>query len=185
MPESSKISLLELSARYALNPETLTQRFPYQDHFLLILPFEDSPPPVVWTSSNPLIKDGSTSIIKLTYHTALKVYAVPGAIIVPITKSKRNSKPSIIVGRDDLTDIRLSSKQVSRFHLELSIKNKKLEIKDLNTTNGTYINGMIFQSKEPFALESLTEITFGDVRTLYLNSKDLTELLKLTPGHFE
>jgi len=46
-----------------------------------------------------------------------------------------------IVGRDPNCDITLPIEHLSRQHLSLEIKNSQLFLKDLNSSNGTYLNG--------------------------------------------
>lgn len=178
MPESSKTTLLELSARYSVAGEkSVAQRYPDQTHFLLVLPEGSSPAPVVWTSSNPKLMEGNTSITKLSVKESLKEYNVPTAVIQPIKKSDRNQHKAILVGRDEAADIRLNSRSVSKFHSAFQLINDKLEIKDLDSRNGTFINEALFN--DSIELQSWTELKFADVRTLYLTFKDLIDLVKL------
>jgi len=179
MPESSKTTLYELAARLAAGGEnSVHQRYPNQKHFLLVLPEDSGPPPVVWTSSNPKIIEGNTSITKLSLKESLKNYNVPGAVIQPLQKTSRNNFKQIIVGRDEIADIRLNSQNVSKSHSAFEIKENKVHIRDLDSRNGTYVNEAQFS--DPIELTSFTEIKFADVRTLYLSFTDLLELLKIS-----
>lgn len=46
-----------------------------------------------------------------------------------------------IIGRDQSVDIVLQGGHISRRHAELSVQNGQLWIKDLNSSNGTFVNG--------------------------------------------
>ena len=117
MPESCKTTLLELSARFQVGGiKSVLQVYPNQEHFLLILPLGDKSPPVVWTSSNPAIISGRTTLTKIDIKETLKDYTFPNAVVNPIQKSGRNDYPYICVGRHIDADICLNSTQVSKNH---------------------------------------------------------------------
>jgi len=179
VPESCKTTLLELSARHqAGGVEAVLQVYPCQKHFLLILPQGDKAPPVVWTSSNPSIVSGRTTLTKIDVKKTLKECTFPNAIVNPIQKSGRNDFPYICVGRHIDADIRLNSTQVSKNHSAFYInKENKLLVQDLCSTNGTFINDIPSFENQTYSPESWTEIVFGDVRTIYTNLNDLQELL--------
>ncbi len=46
-----------------------------------------------------------------------------------------------IIGRDDDCDLRIPLKDVSRRHCQVSRNNESLKIRDLDSRNGTFING--------------------------------------------
>lgn len=46
-----------------------------------------------------------------------------------------------IIGRDPSVDIVLQGGHISRRHAELSVQDDQLWIKDLNSSNGTFVNG--------------------------------------------
>lgn len=47
----------------------------------------------------------------------------------------------MLVGRDDSVELRLVEDGVSRVHAKLLASRGKVEVKDLSSTNGTYVNG--------------------------------------------
>ena len=51
------------------------------------------------------------------------------------------------IGRSPENDIQISDNYVSRRHLELNKKGDKYSIKDLNSANGTFLNGKKIRSK--------------------------------------
>jgi pSer/pThr/pTyr-binding forkhead associated (FHA) protein len=65
------------------------------------------------------------------------------------------------VGRHNACAIRIKSSQVSRRHCEISQKNDKLIVRDLNSSNGTIVNGK--RIKEVSILQDGDELTIGGV----------------------
>jgi pSer/pThr/pTyr-binding forkhead associated (FHA) protein len=66
------------------------------------------------------------------------------------------------VGRQDDCHLRIRSSQVSRRHCELFEKKGHLVVKDLGSSNGTYVNGE--KVKEQRVLELGDELTIGQVK---------------------
>jgi pSer/pThr/pTyr-binding forkhead associated (FHA) protein len=67
-----------------------------------------------------------------------------------ITKSK------VVIGRTTECDLQIPLPEVSRRHCELTIKNEKVAVRDLGSSNGTYINKKRIQQAELGAGETLT-----------------------------
>ncbi len=63
-------------------------------------------------------------------------------------------KPEMIVGRDDDCDVVLPERQISRHHIRVHNKDGQFFIEDLESRNGTWINGQ--------RLEGMQEIFDGD-----------------------
>jgi len=55
---------------------------------------------------------------------------------------------SVVIGRGDDVDIKTSDRWVSRRHCELRRRGNQIEVRDLESRHGTYVNG----EKTPFAL---------------------------------
>src|SRR6478609_9283992 len=66
------------------------------------------------------------------------------------------------VGRHDECQLRIKSSQVSRKHCELFEKKGLLLVKDLGSSNGTYVNGKRIQEQR--VLEPGDELTIGQVK---------------------
>jgi len=66
------------------------------------------------------------------------------------------------VGRHDDCQLRIKSSQVSRRHCELFEKKGLLVVKDLGSSNGTYVNGKRVEGQR--VLESGDELTIGQVK---------------------
>jgi len=77
-------------------------------------------------------------------------------------------KPNIIVGRGSQTDLIIPDLEVSRQHCSLEINEDKVILRDLNSTNGTYID----EEKIDFVeLEDRTEIKLGKSTLLFVESQ--------------
>ena len=54
-----------------------------------------------------------------------------------------STRPSgVLVGQSAACDVRLTDRQVSRRHVELDVTDKGLRVIDLDSTNGTFVNGL-------------------------------------------
>ncbi|OXL23334.1 FHA domain-containing protein [Psychrobacter sp. DAB_AL32B] len=68
---------------------------------------------------------------------------------------------SLSVGRGNDNDVVLGSKQISRNHAVLSVLNGKLYVKDLNSSNGTFINDERIETNESKYLEADDTLGFS------------------------
>jgi pSer/pThr/pTyr-binding forkhead associated (FHA) protein/NADPH-dependent 2,4-dienoyl-CoA reductase/sulfur reductase-like enzyme len=74
-------------------------------------------------------------------------------------------RQTMAVGRDaEINDIDLSNQSVSRRHARLDWKNNQWVCVDLQSANGTSINGEALKAGQEKALREGDEIQFGDVR---------------------
>ena len=79
------------------------------------------------------------------------------------------SKPEMTVGRVQGNDIVLAKRNVSKQHARLSLEDEKAVVVDLNSTNGTWVNGRKITAPHP--LKSGDKIYIADF------------ILTLEPGH--
>lgn len=80
-------------------------------------------------------------------------------------------KPIIVLGRFNV-DFIIPDRQVSRKHAAVEVYGDKVFIKDLRSTNGTYVNGeRVFQAE----LEDQSEIVLGGTTLLFLKLQKNTE----------
>ncbi|SLJ83700.1 FHA domain-containing protein [Psychrobacter sp. DAB_AL43B] len=68
---------------------------------------------------------------------------------------------SLSVGRGNDNDVVLGSKQISRNHAVLSVLNGKLYVKDLNSSNGTFINDERIETNESKYLKANDTLGFA------------------------
>lgn len=73
-----------------------------------------------------------------------------------------------LVGKDkSLTDHVIEDPTVSRMHAKFSVEEETVWMQDLNSTNGTYHNGMRLKPHEKVALETEDEIGFGQMQFVF------------------
>jgi hypothetical protein len=106
--------------------------------------------------------------------------AVPTIRIVLKGKPpKEFSTGRVIVGRSEKADFRIDSDEISREHLEVTITAGALWIKDLGSSNGTYIDGKRLPPKKPFRCQQLQAIRLG--KKLLVNIALIMEGVQKTP----
>lgn len=84
------------------------------------------------------------------------------------------SRPSIVIGRGTECSMRIPVSAVSRRHCELTQNNRSIKLKDLGSSNGTYVNGKrVLEAK----LKAGDRVQIGPVMfTVQIDGK---------PGHIE
>jgi len=77
-----------------------------------------------------------------------------------VNKSFDLIKEKIIVGRDSGSDIVIDDIEISRNHLVITKEGKSFQIEDLNSTNGTFLNGK--KLEKPTLLKNGDLISLGE-----------------------
>ncbi len=91
-----------------------------------------------------------------------KLYTLDGRIVMQLTQE------SCIIGKKkDEAELVLDDFSVSRIHARISRENNAIYLEDLNSTNGTYKNGLRLQPYEKKKLEEGDEIKIGKVVLVY------------------
>jgi len=67
-------------------------------------------------------------------------------------------QPQLTIGRSDQSDIRLDGLLISNNHARISQTSQGVVIEDLNSTNGTYVNGQRITGRKPFPAEDIVQI---------------------------
>ena len=70
-------------------------------------------------------------------------------------------RSDLTIGRKEDNSIVLSEQHISGNHAKIAVRNNTLFIEDLNSTNGTYVNGTKISSKTKLANKD--EIKIGNV----------------------
>jgi len=89
-----------------------------------------------------------------------------GSEIIKVYSIKKNE---VLVGRHSESDLILDDPLVSRRHCKILIKNDSIFIEDLNSTNGTFLNGKRISFSE---LKVGDEISIG-IYNLIVSAKDI------------
>lgn len=97
-------------------------------------------------------------IVERSHH----LYTMDGHTVVEITHF-----PFVIGKRKEESDYSINDNSVSRIHARILKEDEKIYIEDLNSTNGTYKNGLRMQPYEKRILEKEDEIRLGKVSFIY------------------
>jgi hypothetical protein len=83
---------------------------------------------------------------------------------------------TITIGRENSNSLLLSSNRVSRRHAKVEFHDGAFEIQDLQTVNGTYVNGRRLPASTPHKLAQGDRLKVGDclLEVLVLNRASLT-----------
>jgi pSer/pThr/pTyr-binding forkhead associated (FHA) protein len=92
-------------------------------------------------------------------YMSWKIKAITG----PFAGQEISIDRPMVVGRDPSVDLVLQGGHISRKHAELSLRENELWVKDLNSSNGTYVNGQRISEQ---ALKSGDELQIDVVRFL-------------------
>ena len=79
------------------------------------------------------------------------------------------NNPSVL-GREEKVDIYLKGNTISRRHASIGFEEDKFYIKDLDSTNGTKINGKFIKTGTKSTLNHRDRIELGDVEVQFLKS---------------
>lgn len=81
----------------------------------------------------------------------------------PSNIKKVTVRHDIVIGRGAECNLRLSAPQVSRRHCFLRVSNDSATITDLDSSNGTYLNGKRITSGKRYELKEETQLAIGPV----------------------
>ncbi len=76
-------------------------------------------------------------------------------------KSFTLSRESTVIGRKTDADLRIPLNEISRAHCELTMNGKSVSVRDLGSSNGTYVNGE--RVEDDFELSAGDKIRMGSV----------------------
>ena len=79
------------------------------------------------------------------------------------------TKPVFVVGRAD-ADVQLNDPEVSRHHAQVEVKGNTVILRDLKSTNGTYLNEQHVTASE---IENNTEFRVGSTTLMLIVTEDL------------
>ncbi len=82
-------------------------------------------------------------------------------------ESYRINKATVAIGRSTGNDIVLDSTTVSRYHITLTFQERYALLEDLDSVNGTYVDGRRLRPHEPLTLRGGEEIQVGEARLIY------------------
>lgn len=68
----------------------------------------------------------------------------------------------IIVGRNELSDVCIEDRQVSRHHANIFCEHRNVFITDCNSTNHTYVDGREIPAQTPVKLTKDSMVSMGE-----------------------
>lgn len=75
--------------------------------------------------------------------------------------------PNTSIGRSTGNTIALDTDTISRYHLTITLKDGEVYITDLDSANGTFVDGIRLPDNEPCRLFGGEEINIGDLRLIF------------------
>src|SRR5260221_3527867 len=87
-------------------------------------------------------------------------------------ESYQLEKSSVAIGRSPGNDIVIDTNAISRYHISLAYKDQQVVLEDLESVNGTYVDGTRIKAHEPLTLRGGEEIQLGDIRVIYQPLED-------------
>ncbi len=91
-----------------------------------------------------------------------------------VGKIYKLDKDEFIIGRELINDLIISNPEISRKHARIFVKNSKLYLEDLNSTNGTFQSGK--KVNKPFQLKNGTLINLGKSIVLEFVVEEIEEI---------
>jgi hypothetical protein len=95
----------------------------------------------------------------------------------PVVKADDQQGGAITVGRWHACDIRFDHPSMSKLHAHLIPAGSRLTIVDLNSRNGTLLNGVPLEPQKPTPIAVHDRIQFAKVQTMVLDARELYKLL--------
>ncbi|HEY7820586.1 MAG TPA: FHA domain-containing protein, partial [Vicinamibacteria bacterium] len=89
-------------------------------------------------------------------------------------------KEIITIGRSKKNDLVLADQWLSRIHAEIRRENSRHFIRDLDSRNGTYVNGMRLSQRVP--LQNGDVVTLGDQQIRFVHEASGPVVLTETPA---
>ena len=91
-------------------------------------------------------------------------------------ESYRVNKATVAVGRSTGNDIVLDTTAVSRYHITLTFQDQQVLLEDLDSVNGTYVDGQPLTAHDARVLRGGEEIQIGDIRLIFHPPAEITQL---------
>jgi pSer/pThr/pTyr-binding forkhead associated (FHA) protein len=99
--------------------------------------------------------------------------------VLPIIKAPSNPYPDrVSVGRARNCDIVMRDPSISKLHAHFRVGGAKLELVDIDSQNGTRVNGRALPPHQPSPVESGDTILFGSVAAKLVDANALYDLLR-------
>lgn len=117
---------------------------------------------IINTIQKDVEKNTEEKEIHLLKKKHMNLEAVKGGDKIKLVKNDIDNLEQIYFGRDMNNDIVADDKYISGSHFKISKANEEYIIEDLNSTNGTILNGKILT--EPNMLKNNDVISLGEIQ---------------------
>lgn len=128
---------------------------------------------MIWKRSAP----SSPPIAKKAPHSAFDVKWIHGRSDEPSANER------ISVGRGETCDIRFAHRSVSKVHAYLRLEASALSVIDLDSKNGTRVNGTLIAPHVAHPVEAGSRLQFGTLGTMAFDSGVMHDLLREIGQH--
>ncbi len=130
------------------------------------------------TSVKKAIKHQDQTLVETSIQAAVPMIGNDMPVLLRLSEPGRGDllklgKGLLVLGRDPDVELFVDDLKISRKHAELQVKERQLQVRDLDSTNGTFIKGERIQ-KEVVSLGE--KIQFGTDCLFKFTTKDETEL---------
>jgi len=181
MSATGKLSVTELEARYLSGGTKAIKDYYAGYPILVVLPDGHGQNSITWTphESDSSIVKPETPVSGEYVLDACKVIPTlpPGSVITPV-RGHNDSVKVVTVGRSDECDVRFHHNSVSRNHAVFDLSNNTITIEDLDSMNGTSIDGILLDPRRPTLISPPREVQFGEVQALLLDWETLLDVCK-------
>jgi len=107
-----------------------------------------------------LLNNRIPKAIRFVTDDLSKVFTIPVQPMMVVGRRNSMKDMDVVV---DLSDYKGYEMGVSRFHAMIVALNNRITIKDLNSLNGTRINGRTLEHAKEYLLDHGDKVTFGDL----------------------
>jgi pSer/pThr/pTyr-binding forkhead associated (FHA) protein len=90
-------------------------------------------------------------------------------------------KANTAIGRSSGNDIMLDATAISRYHIKISIEDNQVFVYDMETINGTWLDGERLKPNVPYPLRGGEEIQIGDLRLVYQPDPSMSAFQEVLP----
>lgn len=108
----------------------------------------------------------------------LQAVALVGRVWFLVKKRENRQSPRIVIGRTSDADVVIPELSISVTHCALEATPFGLQVSDLNSTNGTYVNGQRLPKNTAASLNSGMKLALGRFEFEYLRHQDFMERLR-------
>ncbi len=183
MASSGKKTAAELQGYYESGGTKALSDYYNKLPVLVVLP-DGRDNSVTWTPHSKEMRVGTPSSTpesgELDLEHSDSVPQLPsGSIVVPVDCNRENNWTAR-VGRATGSAIQLDSKSISRYHAQFIKTARGFSLVDLNSLNGTYVDGIKLIPELHYAIQPGREIRFGlDVKAIFTDIRGLADICKV------